>query len=99
MSLSSKLTSYFTTGLPVVAATDPGSVTSEELELSGAGIRVDAGDPAGLVAAIENFGENSILAEELGRLGMRFREETLTELVAIGQYDDFITSLATSRGR
>ncbi|MFJ6284407.1 glycosyltransferase family 4 protein [Pseudarthrobacter oxydans] len=99
MSVPSKLTSYFTSGRPVVAATDAGSVTSEEVAASGAGIRVDADDPASLVSTIESLGNDESLSKKLGDNGKRFREETLSETVAIGRYDDLITSLALSRGR
>lgn len=99
MSVPSKLTSYFTTGVPVVAATDDGSVTSDEIETSGAGVRVDAGNPKSLVAAIGELGRDRILSKKLGENGMRFREETLSESSAIAHYDDFIMSLALSRGR
>ena len=51
MSVPSKLTSYFATGLPIIAATDAGSVTAEEIEASGAGIRVDADRPELIVKA------------------------------------------------
>ncbi|WP_311379694.1 glycosyltransferase family 4 protein [Arthrobacter sp. ISL-48] len=99
MSVPSKLTSYFTSGVPVVAATDEGSVTSEEIALSGAGIRVDAGNPSSLVAGIESLGNNPNLSKELGQNGMRFREKTLSESSAIAHYDDFIMSLGLLRGR
>ena len=43
MAVPSKLTSYFATGRPVIAATDPGSITAEEIErLRGAGLDDDA---------------------------------------------------------
>lgn len=99
MSVPSKLTSYFTSGVPVVAATDEGSVTSEEIAMSGAGLRVDAGNPASLITTIESLGNNPSLSKKLGASGQRFREETLSESAAIDHYDDFITSLALSRGR
>lgn len=99
MSVPSKLTSYFTSGRPVVAATDAGSVTSEEIAASGAGIRVDADNPASLVSTLESLGDDQALSEKLGHSGKRFREETLSEAAAIGRYDDLITSLALSRGR
>ncbi|MHC6593423.1 glycosyltransferase family 4 protein [Arthrobacter sp. C152] len=99
MSVPSKLTSYFTSGRPVLAATDEGSVTAEEIGNSGAGIRVDAGDPAALVTAAESLGENADFASSLGKQGRIFREKTLSETFAVGRYDDLITSLALSRGR
>lgn len=99
MSVPSKLTSYFSTGVPVIAATDEGSVTAEELERSGGGVRVDAGDPAALVEAAETLKRDPSRAAELGANGLRFRHETLSESAAIAHYDDLITSLASSRDR
>jgi glycosyltransferase involved in cell wall biosynthesis len=99
MSVPSKLTSYFTSGRPVVAATDKGSVTSDEIVASGAGLRVDAGEPSSLVSAIESLSNDEALARKLGAMGKNFRDETLSETLAIGRYDDLITSLALSRGR
>lgn len=52
----SKLTSYFATGRPVLAATSELSITSEELSLSGAGETVSPTDPAGLVATSIELG-------------------------------------------
>lgn len=99
MAVPSKLTSYFNAGVPVVAATDKGSVTAYEIENSGGGIRVDAGVPAELVKAAEALANDPLLATRLAQSGLRFRHETLSEAAAVAHYDDFITSLATSRGR
>lgn len=99
MSVPSKLTSYFSTGVAVIAATDQGSVTADELEKSGGGVRVDAGNPAALVEAAEALNRDRSQSAELGANGLRFRHETLSESAAIAHYDDLITSLALSRGR
>lgn len=45
----SKLTTYFATGHPVVAATDAASTTSDEMRASGAGAIVPPADPESLV--------------------------------------------------
>lgn len=47
-----KLTTYFMTGRPVLAATEPTSTTADEICASGAGITVRPGDPAALVEAV-----------------------------------------------
>jgi colanic acid biosynthesis glycosyl transferase WcaI len=99
MSVPSKLTSYFSTGVPVIAATDAGSVTAEELELSHAGLRVDADAPQALVEAVERLVADASLSTRLGCNGQKFRQDTLSVEVAIDHYDEFITSLALSRGR
>lgn len=99
MAVPSKLTSYFNAGVPVIAATDEGSVTAFEIQDSGGGVRIDAADPRALVFMAEALGEDPERAVSLGINGLRFRHETLSESTALGHYDDFITSLATSRGR
>lgn len=98
MAVPSKLTSYFNAGVPVVAATDEGSVTAYELEKSGGGVRVPAGDPFALVEAAETLAKEPEVRERLGRNGLQFRHETLSEEAAMGHYDDVIIRLATSRG-
>lgn len=99
MAVPSKLTSYFNAGVPVIAATDEGSVTAGELEASRAGIRVDAADPQALLDAAEVLWRDKKAAIEMGSRGLAFRYETLSESAAVGHYDDFITSLASSRDR
>jgi colanic acid biosynthesis glycosyl transferase WcaI len=99
MAVPSKLTSYFNAGVPVIAATDEDSVTAFEILNSGGGIRVDAAAPAALVEAAEALALEPLTAKRLAESALRFRRETLSEATAIAKYDDFITSLASSRGR
>jgi glycosyltransferase involved in cell wall biosynthesis len=98
MAVPSKLTSYFNAGIPVIAATDDGSVTAFEISASGGGVRVDAADPTALVEAAEQIGQDPIRASQLGVRGQRFSRDTLNETAAVQHYDEFITSLASSRG-
>lgn len=99
MAVPSKLTSYFDAGVPVIAATDEGSVTAGEIAQSGGGLRVDAAAPTALVDAAELLAGDKAMAEDLGLKGRRFRQETLSEEAAIAKYNNVITSLALSRGR
>lgn len=99
MAVPSKLTSYFSAGVPVLAATDPGSVTAYEVMSSGGGVVVNAADPEALVSAAEALAKDKHQSAELGRNGIRFRHEVLSEASAVAHYDDLITSLASSRGR
>jgi glycosyltransferase involved in cell wall biosynthesis len=99
MSVPSKLTSYFSTGLPVLAATDEGSVTAGEVAASGGGIRVDAGNPGQLVDAVLTLGGDEALAGALGTAGRLFREQSLSEDAAVQRYAEWLTSLANGRGR
>lgn len=99
MAVPSKLTSYFNAGKPVIAATDAGSVTAVEITASQGGICVAPADPIALLDAAENLGNDPATARSLGENGLRFRNETLSEASALGHYDDFVSSLASSRGR
>lgn len=99
MAVPSKLTSYFNAGRPVLAATDADSVTAMELEFSGGGVRVDPANPAALLEAAERIGSDRVSADALGQNGLRFRQEKLSEAAAIGQYREFVSTLASSRGR
>jgi colanic acid biosynthesis glycosyl transferase WcaI len=99
MAVPSKLTSYFNAGVPVIAATDEGSVTAFEIETSGGGVRVNAADPLAIVVAAETLDREPSTKVKLAENGLRFRHETLSEAAAVAHYDEFITSLATSRGR
>ncbi len=65
MSLPSKLTSYVAAGRPIVAAVAPGGTTAKEVEGSGIGLVVAAGDPAALLDAIERLAAQPDLAARL----------------------------------
>ncbi|SKA82272.1 Glycosyltransferase involved in cell wall bisynthesis [Agreia bicolorata] len=97
MAVPSKLTSYFSTGLPIIAATDLGSVTAGEVETSGGGIRVDAGDPTALLDAVVRLGNNPDEGQAMGARGLQFRISVLAESAAITNFDSWISSLAASR--
>lgn len=97
MAVPSKLTSYFSTGLPVIAATDPGSVTESEIRLSGGGVAVAAGDPEALLTAAEDLASDRERAMELGRSGQRFREERLSSRASIDTYAQLLQRLARAR--
>jgi colanic acid biosynthesis glycosyl transferase WcaI len=98
MSVPSKLTSYFSTGVPVVAATDVEGVTAGEIEASGGGIVVPAGQPTTLLEACLRIGRNAVLSAELGRNGLRYREEHLTESAAVNHYAEWLSGLAGRSG-
>jgi glycosyltransferase involved in cell wall biosynthesis len=86
MAVPSKITSYFSTGRPVIAATDPGSVTESEIETSGGGLVVAAGDPDALLAAVEELAADPDRAEIMGARGRSFRAAVLSENGAIDRY-------------
>lgn len=79
MSLPSKLTSYFSAGVPVVAAVPMGGGTAAELERSGGGRRVGPEDPAALLGAVQALGRD---AAERSRLGAAVRRHAHERLLA-----------------
>jgi len=93
MAVPSKLTSYFSTGLPIIAATDLGSVTAGEIETSGGGVRVDAGNASALLEAAVMLKESPDEAQAMGARGMEFRDTVLAESAAISNFDSWIGSL------
>lgn len=96
MSVPSKLTSYFATGRPVIAATDSGSVTAEELERSGAGIRVDAGRPDLLVKAALELRNDPQRSVRLGASGRAFRNAHLVADASLTPFHRLLSELAIS---
>jgi glycosyltransferase involved in cell wall biosynthesis len=69
MSLPSKLTSYFVAGRPIVAAVPADGASAREIERSGAGLLVSAGEPESLLAALTRLRSEPVLAAELGAAG------------------------------
>jgi glycosyltransferase involved in cell wall biosynthesis len=92
MSLPSKLTSYFTTGKPVVAAVAPGAA-EREVAQSGGGLVVPPEDPAALVAAISRLTQDAVLASELGAAGQRFAAASLDRGAALARAEEFVGRL------
>jgi colanic acid biosynthesis glycosyl transferase WcaI len=95
MAVPSKITSYFTTGNPVVAATRADSITASEIESSGGGVVVAPDSPSELLAAVRTLGTDRNLARSLGSAGMKFCSETLSQRHAIDRYEEWINELMT----
>lgn len=94
MAVPSKLTSYFATALPVVAATQSGSVTAAEVRSAGGGLVVDPGRPDLLLRAALTLREDRALAATLGRRGRAYGERRLSEASALAHLEE-ILGLAT----
>lgn len=93
MAVPSKLTSYFSTGRPVLAATDAHGITAEEVKAAGAGAVVAAGDPAALLSAAIELGSDCRRADELGANGRHYRETVLDEASAISRFANLLALL------
>jgi len=90
MAVPSKLTSYFASGRPVLAATDASGITAQEVHAAEAGIVVPAGDPAALLAGARRLAADRQAAARLGANGRRYRETVLAEASAIQRFDSLL---------
>ncbi|WP_083527738.1 glycosyltransferase family 4 protein [Curtobacterium ammoniigenes] len=95
MAVPSKLTAYFGTGRPVVAASNEASITSQEIRAAGAGIVVSPHDPRALLAAIERLADTPEVMKSYGTSGLAFRQSMLTEQLAIDRFANLL-KLVTS---
>jgi glycosyltransferase involved in cell wall biosynthesis len=98
MAMPSKLTSYFRSGKPIVAATDAAGFTARELATSGAGVCVPADRPDLLLTEALRLGTDRALAARLGEAGRRYCDELLSEEAALDRYERWIIDLAGMRG-
>ena len=99
MSLPSKLTSYFASGRPVIAAASPDSETASEIGAAEAGLVVPPADPVAFRDAIVALERDRPRAKDLGTSGKAYADSTLSRANALAEYDDFIDRVAGARGR
>lgn len=98
MAVPSKLTSYFSTGRPVLAATDVRGITADEVRAAQAGVVVPSGSPDRLLDAAIMLGENPDLSSRLGENGKRYRETVLDETFAIDKFATLLSLLIDGDG-
>ncbi len=94
MCVPSKLTSYFTAGRPVVAATSPLSAATTEIATSGAGVAVTPGEPAGLLDAIVQLAGDEAEALAMGLRGQLYARDVLGADAARRRYVTWVERLA-----
>lgn len=99
MAVPSKLTSYFRSGKPVLAATDARGLTASELAASGAGVCVPAARPDLLLREAWRLAGDPALAGMLGAQGRRYCDALLSPEAALDRYEDWIVSIADTRRR
>lgn len=97
MAVPSKLTSYFSTGLPVIAATDAASTTADEIERSQSGLRVEPGSPHQLVDAAEALSADPGLSQVMGAAGMAYTSRELSQDAAMVKYMQWLDELAKQK--
>lgn len=87
MAVPSKLTTYFATGLPVIAAVDPSSITHDEVRAAGAGPCVPAGDPGALVDAVERLAADPAASRAFGHAAQSYRDVHLGVDTAVATFE------------
>lgn len=97
MAMPSKLTSYFSSGKPILAATDAAGFTAGELAASGAGVCVPADRPDLLLSGALRLGTDHALGRQLGEAGRRYCDELLSEEAALDRYEQWIIDLSKLR--
>jgi len=93
MAVPSKLTSYFSAGRPIVAATDPEGITASEVLDAAAGVVVDAGNPVALLDAVVGITQCPEDAEKFSQNGRTYRNTVLDQTVALDQWRMLLASL------
>ena len=99
MAVPSKLTSYFSAGRPVVAATDVTGITADEIRSADAGVVVPAGDPAALLQAVRTLAADPESSRRLGANGRHYRSTVLDEESAIDQFTEMLRRLISTDDR
>lgn len=96
MSVPSKLTTYFATGVPVLASVSASSVTADEMVAAGAGPRVDPDDPKALVDAAEWLARTDTDARaRFGLPAQRYCRSVLSDHTAIDSLENLLISSRT----
>ena len=91
MSLPSKLTSYLSSGKPVLASVPPRGATWKFLE--GIAELVEAGNPMALAMKIEELSKNPKRLKKLSDLGYKFAKENLDAEKGRQKYLDWVNAL------
>lgn len=98
MAVPSKLTSYFSSGRPIIAATDPSGITAAEVLAAGAGAVVESGNPELLLDAALELAADPERMRTFGAAGRKYRDDVLGEQAAVRRYAEILRSVL-DRGR
>lgn len=98
MALPSKLTAYFASARPVVAAVAEDSETAAEVRRAGAGVIVPPEQPRALADAVRALGRDPAERERLGEQGIRYAGEHLARPAVLARWGEFVDeTLAAGR--
>jgi colanic acid biosynthesis glycosyl transferase WcaI len=96
MSLPGKLTSYASSGRPVVAAVAPESETATEIRSNGIGVLVPPDRPDLLLDAVRGLVADPLHQERLGAAGQRYARTTLSPDQALAGLEVLVEAVAAS---
>lgn len=96
MAVPSKLTAYFGSGSPVLAATAAGSVTDQEVRSAGAGVRVDPANPAALLEGVIELATDPDRSAQLVESGNRYLRHHMSRDVALDRFEEWVHTLASA---
>jgi colanic acid biosynthesis glycosyl transferase WcaI len=97
MSLPGKLTSYFASGRPVVAAVSPQSETAREILDTGTGVLVPPDRPDLLLKALCDLAGDRARHEHFGTAGRRYARTTLSVEQALAGLEALVEAAAVPR--
>jgi colanic acid biosynthesis glycosyl transferase WcaI len=97
MSLPSKLTAYFASGRPVVAAVAPTSSAAKEIRAAQAGIVINADEPSALAESLTALRGSRETARRLGLAGAEHAKCLLSREQALIGYDRFLENLLATK--
>jgi glycosyltransferase involved in cell wall biosynthesis len=92
MSLPSKLTSYFSAGVPIVAAVPADGGTGAEVRRSGAGWLVPPENPSALLDALRELGTQAAQRARLGAAGRAHAQQHLSPEASLGRLTELLAS-------
>jgi glycosyltransferase involved in cell wall biosynthesis len=93
MAVPSKLTSYFSSGTPVVAAVDKGSISASVVELSGSGVIVESGDPVALLNSLLALPQSTEELAAMGARGVEYAQKNLSSAAALERFKNVLTQI------
>jgi colanic acid biosynthesis glycosyl transferase WcaI len=97
MSLPGKLTSYFASGRPVIAAVAPQSETAREILDTGAGVVVPPDQPGLLLDAVRELLADPARRDRFGAAGRRYARTTLSADRALAELEALVEAAAAAR--
>lgn len=96
MAVPSKLTAYFGSGSPVLAATAAGSVTDQEVRAAGAGIRVDPANPSAMVEGVMDLVSDPVKSAMFVESGNHYLRHNMSRDVALDRFEEWVGTLASA---